>query len=96
MVTGLGLNEQGTRRRHRHPARQRDAGLRALRQSARPHRSASARSGGHEILLEVPLEPFDYPENDPGPDTLLTGQAPRDNLEQALHRDGQVRRLCRR
>ena len=41
---------------------------------------AAARDGGHEIFLEVPLEPFDYPDNDPGPDTLLTGQAPRDNL----------------
>ncbi|MHB1101872.1 MAG: divergent polysaccharide deacetylase family protein [Devosia sp.] len=40
----------------------------------------SARAEGHEIFLEVPLEPFDYPENDPGPDTLLTGQAPRDNM----------------
>jgi uncharacterized protein len=40
----------------------------------------AARAEGHEIFLEVPLEPFDYPENDPGPDTLLTGQAPRDNL----------------
>lgn len=42
---------------------------------------AAARAGGHEILLEVPLEPFDYPESDPGPDTLLTGQAPRNNLD---------------
>jgi polysaccharide deacetylase 2 family uncharacterized protein YibQ len=42
--------------------------------------AASARAAGHELLLEVPLEPFDYPESDPGPDTLLTGQAPRDNL----------------
>ena len=42
---------------------------------------AAARAGGHEILLEVPLEPFDYPDSDPGPDTLLTGQAPRDNLD---------------
>lgn len=40
----------------------------------------SARAEGHEIFLEMPLEPFDYPENDPGPDTLLTGQAPRDNM----------------
>jgi polysaccharide deacetylase 2 family uncharacterized protein YibQ len=40
----------------------------------------TARQQGHEIFLEVPLEPFDYPDNDPGPDTLLTGQAPRDNL----------------
>jgi polysaccharide deacetylase 2 family uncharacterized protein YibQ len=41
----------------------------------------AARAEGHEIFLEVPLEPFDYPENDPGPDTLLTGQAPRDNMD---------------
>src|SRR5262249_23658450 len=40
----------------------------------------TARAAGHEILLEVPLEPFDYPESDPGPDTLLTGTAPRENL----------------
>lgn len=40
----------------------------------------AARTEGHEIFLEVPLEPFDYPDNDPGPDTLLTGQPPRDNL----------------
>lgn len=40
----------------------------------------AARAEGHELFLEVPLEPFDYPDNDPGPDTLLTGQPPRDNL----------------
>lgn len=40
----------------------------------------AARAGGHEIFLEVPLEPFDYPDNDPGPDTLLTGQPPRENM----------------
>jgi len=34
--------------------------------------SARARNGGHEILLLVPMEPFDYPDNDPGPQTLLT------------------------
>ena len=42
---------------------------------------AAARSGGHEVLLEIPLEPFDYPQNDPGPQTLLTGDAPRANLD---------------
>ena len=41
---------------------------------------AAARAAGHELFLEVPLEPFDYPENDPGPDTLLTGKPPRDNM----------------
>lgn len=30
-----------------------------------------ARADGHEVLLEIPMEPTDYPENDPGPYTLL-------------------------
>jgi uncharacterized protein len=34
--------------------------------------AARARTGGHELLLQVPMEPFDYPDNDPGPQTLLT------------------------
>jgi len=45
-----------------------------------PSAVSSARAGDHEVLLEVPLEPFDYPDSDPGPDTLLTGEAPRENL----------------
>ena len=40
-----------------------------------------AREYGHELFLEVPLEPFDYPDNDPGPDTLLAGRAPRENID---------------
>ncbi|MCW2308813.1 divergent polysaccharide deacetylase family protein [Rhodobium gokarnense] len=39
-----------------------------------------ARTGGHELLLQVPLEPFDFPDNDPGPHTLLTSLAPSENL----------------
>src|SRR6266852_4735103 len=31
-----------------------------------------ARAAGHEILLTVPMEPADYPRQDPGPYTLLT------------------------
>lgn len=34
--------------------------------------AARARDRGHEILLQAPMEPFDYPQNDPGPHTLLT------------------------
>src|SRR5258708_9845489 len=26
---------------------------------------------GHEVLLEAPMEPIDYPDNDPGPFTLM-------------------------
>jgi hypothetical protein len=43
--------------------------------------AASARSEGHEILLQVPMEPFNYPDNDPGPQTLLTSLTPEQNLE---------------
>lgn len=31
----------------------------------------AARSAGHEVILQVPLEPLDYPDSDPGPHTLL-------------------------
>ena len=37
-----------------------------------------ARAKGHEVLLEIPMEPMDYPENDPGPYTLLAQSQPDD------------------
>ena len=40
-----------------------------------------ARETGHEALLEVPMEPYDYPDNDPGPQTLLTSLSAKDNLK---------------
>jgi hypothetical protein len=32
-----------------------------------------ARRQGHEVLLEVPMEPFDFSDSDPGPHTLRVG-----------------------
>jgi len=43
--------------------------------------AARAREGEHEVLLQVPMEPFDYPDNDPGPQTLLTSLAANQNLD---------------
>ncbi len=43
--------------------------------------AARARNGGHEILLQVPMEPFEYPDNDPGPQTLLTSLTPQQNID---------------
>lgn len=43
-----------------------------------------ARSLGHEILLQIPLEPFDYPDNDPGPQTLLTTLSLEQNQDRLL------------
>lgn len=39
-----------------------------------------ARRKGHEIVLQVPMEPFDYPANDPGRGTLLSGKTADANL----------------
>jgi uncharacterized protein len=43
--------------------------------------AARAREQRHEILLQIPMEPFDYPDNDPGPQTLLTTLNPEQNLD---------------
>jgi uncharacterized protein len=40
-----------------------------------------ARAQRHEILLQIPMEPFDYPDNDPGPQTLLTTLEAEQNLD---------------
>ena len=40
-----------------------------------------ARAQRHEILLQIPMEPFDYPDNDPGPQTLLTTLNTDQNLD---------------
>ena len=34
-----------------------------------------ARAHGHEVLLETPMEPLDFPDNDPGPYTLMADGA---------------------
>jgi uncharacterized protein len=40
-----------------------------------------ARAQRHEVLLQIPMEPFDYPDNDPGPQTLLTSLNADQNLD---------------
>jgi polysaccharide deacetylase 2 family uncharacterized protein YibQ len=37
------------------------------------HWVSAARQQGHEVLLEVPMEPYDFPDSDPGPHTLRSG-----------------------
>jgi hypothetical protein len=43
--------------------------------------AARARAQGHEVLLQLPMEPFDYPDNDPGPQTLLTSLTVQQNTD---------------
>lgn len=44
-----------------------------------------SRAAGHEVLLALPMEPIGYPENDPGPHTLLTSLSERDNRDRLLY-----------
>ena len=39
-----------------------------------------ARAAGHEVMLEAPMEPSDYPTNDPGPYTLLADSQPPETV----------------
>ncbi|MCP3373313.1 divergent polysaccharide deacetylase family protein [Bradyrhizobium cajani] len=40
-----------------------------------------ARAQRHEIFLQIPMEPYDFPDNDPGPQTLLTSLSPDQNMD---------------
>ncbi|RWG86524.1 divergent polysaccharide deacetylase family protein [Mesorhizobium sp.] len=44
----------------------------------------AARQGGHEIVMQIPLEPFDYPNVNPGRNTLTVSASPDENLK-SLH-----------
>ncbi|MDC0074545.1 divergent polysaccharide deacetylase family protein [Alphaproteobacteria bacterium] len=42
---------------------------------------ALSRAAGHEVILQLPMESFDYPSSDPGPHTLLTSLEPEINIQ---------------
>lgn len=45
------------------------------------HWIALARARGHEVMLDLPMEPTTFPNEDPGPQALLTGLSAEDNLD---------------
>jgi polysaccharide deacetylase 2 family uncharacterized protein YibQ len=49
-----------------------------------------ARAQRHEILLQIPMEPYDYPDNDPGPQTLLATLGPEENLDRLFWHLGRL------
>ncbi len=84
VVGGLGLSQTGTQRAIRDLPAEVTLAFAASGNSL-PRWMQEARRGGHEILLQVPLEPFDYPQNDPGAYTLRTDFSETKNLAE-LHR----------
>lgn len=83
VVGGLGLSQTGTQRALKLLPEDITLAFAATGNSLERWMQ-EARREGHEILLQVPFEPFDYPANDPGRGTLLTGVPARKNLD-ALH-----------
>ncbi|MCO6180493.1 divergent polysaccharide deacetylase family protein [Ciceribacter sp. RN22] len=79
VVGGLGLSQTGTQRAIRELPGEITLAFAATGNSLQRWMQ-EARRDGHEILLQVPLEPFDYPSNDPGPGTLLTTAKPAANM----------------
>lgn len=45
------------------------------------HWVSEARARGHEVLMQVPMEPYDYPDSDPGPRTLRADESEEANIE---------------
>lgn len=74
VVGGLGLSQTGTQEAiEKLPA---DMTLAFAPYGASLDRwMQKARLDGHELLLQIPMEPFDYPDNDPGPHTLLVANS---------------------
>jgi polysaccharide deacetylase 2 family uncharacterized protein YibQ len=70
IIGGIGLSETGSENALR--SLPPEVTLAIAPYAASPDRwMKQARSEGHELLMQLPLEPYDYPDNDPGPHTLL-------------------------
>ena len=46
--------------------------------------TARAREAGHEVVLQIPMEPFDFPRDNPGPHTLLAGPGKAANIDHLI------------
>lgn len=89
VVGGLGLSQTGTQRAIRDLPGEVTLAF-ASSGNSLPRWMQEARRHGHEILLQVPLEPFDDPENDPGPHTLRTDASAKKNLDELHRAMGQI------
>ncbi|OAP39018.1 hypothetical protein AU381_07880 [Sinorhizobium glycinis] len=84
VVGGLGLSQTGTQRAIRDLPPEVTLAFAAAGNSLQRWMQ-DARRDGHELLLQIPMEPFDYPDNDPGPQALLVSRGATKNLAE-LHR----------
>ncbi|WP_275786649.1 divergent polysaccharide deacetylase family protein [Pararhizobium gei] len=83
VIGGLGLSQTGTQKALQELPPEMTLAFAATGNSLQRWMQ-EARRKGHEILLQIPFEPFDYPANDPGPNTLRVDAGSKKNLS-ALH-----------
>ncbi|MBB2973371.1 divergent polysaccharide deacetylase family protein [Mesorhizobium sp. RMAD-H1] len=80
VVGGLGLSQTGTQSAIRQLPEEVTLAFAPQGNSLQRWMQA-ARQSGHEILMQVPLEPFDYPRIDPGRHTLTVEGGPQKNMD---------------
>jgi polysaccharide deacetylase 2 family uncharacterized protein YibQ len=85
VVAGLGLSQTGTQSAIEELPEDVTLAFAAFGASL-PRWVAKAREEGHEIILQMPLEPNGYPQTNPGPHTLLTGGFDPDDFHWMLGR----------
>lgn len=79
MVGGLGLSQTGTKTAIDRLPPQVTLGFAATGNSLSRWMQL-ARRGGHEIMLQMPMEPYNYPANNPGQGTLEINASADENL----------------
>ncbi|MBO3758169.1 divergent polysaccharide deacetylase family protein [Ciceribacter sp. L1K22] len=79
VIGGLGLSQTGTQYAIRELPEEVTLGFASTGNSLQRWMQ-EARRAGHEIILQVPMEPFDYPANNPGRGTLLSSNSEKQNL----------------
>lgn len=89
VIGGLGLSQTGTQRAIQSLPGEITLAFAASGNSLQRWMQ-EARRDGHELLIQMPMEPIDYPDNDPGPLTLVTRDPPAENLRRLHQAMGQI------
>ncbi len=80
LIVGLGLSQSATNAAIQQLPGEITLGFAPYAQNL-PHWIELSRAAGHEVMLQLPMEPYDYPRNDPGPHTLLTSLRDDQNID---------------
>lgn len=89
VIGGLGLSQTGTQRAIEDLPAEVTFAFAASGNSLQRWMQ-EARRKGHELLMQIPMEPIDYPANDPGPLTLVTADGTKANLNRLHEAMGKI------